>query len=282
MRRGELVGLLDAYFGTPEVRGDEWADLFELVYPDPYWREYAEPGYEGRWNGLMVRGADEVERAVTCVFPSDRVIAMLEPGTFLFSEHPIDYGDEPGFLPLSRGSFERMRSGANSFYNVHAPLDHHPEISPSRMCAAAMGVPIEDEYMPIAEGIAGGAAVIGPSRETVADIAGRLQALLGPEVPVTIVRRRNGTDAAGRVAVVGGGGADREALEAALERGCETYVTGGVFTKWATEFLALAESSGIAVVDGTHYGTEKPPQLAMADWFRNLGLEAEFIPDGPK
>jgi putative NIF3 family GTP cyclohydrolase 1 type 2 len=264
------------------VRGDEWADLFELVYPDPYWREFAEPGYEGRWNGLLVRGADEVERAATCVFPSDRVIAMLEPGTFLFSEHPIDYGDDPGFLPLSRASFERMRSAGISFYNVHAPLDHHPEISPSRMCAAGMDVPVEEEYLPIAEGIPGGAAVIGPSDETVDAIAGRLRALLGPEVPVTIVRRREGTDAAGRVAVVGGGGADRDALEAALERGCETYVTGGVFTKWAEEFTVLAESSGIAVVDGTHYGTEKPPQLAMVDWFRRLDLEAEFIPDGPK
>jgi len=282
MRRDELVGQLDAYFGTREVRGDEWADLFELVYPEPYWRDYAEADYEGRWNGLLVRGADEVERAATCVFPSDRVIAMLEPGTFLFSEHPIDYGDDPGFLPLSRESFERMRSAGISFYNVHAPLDHHLEISPSRMCAAAMGVPVEEEYLPIAQGIPGGAAVIGPSGETLDDIAGRLQALLGPEVPVTIVRRRDGTGAAGRVAVVGGGGADREALEAALERGCETYVTGGVFTRWAEEFLALAESSGIAVVDGTHYGTEKPPQLAMVDWFRNVGLKAEFIPDGPK
>jgi len=38
----------------------------------------------------------------------------------------------------------------------------------------------------------------------------------------------------------------------------------------------------VAVIDGTHYGTEKPPQLAMVDWFRALGLDAEFIPDGPK
>jgi putative NIF3 family GTP cyclohydrolase 1 type 2 len=282
MRRDELVGLLDAYFRTGEVRGDEWADLFELVYPEPYWREFAEPAYEGRWNGLLVRGADQVERVATCVFPSDRVVAMLEPGTFLFSEHPIDYGDEPGFLPLSRASFERMRSSGISLYNVHAPLDHHPDISPSRMCAQGMGVPVEEEFLPIAEGIPGGAAVIGPADATVDGLAGRLQALLGPEVPVTIVRRRADTDRAGRVAVVGGGGADREALEAALARGCETYVTGGVFTRWAGEFLALAEASGIAVVDGTHYGTEKPPQLAMADWFRRLGLAAEFIPDGPK
>jgi putative NIF3 family GTP cyclohydrolase 1 type 2 len=282
MRRDELVGLLDAYFGTQDVRGDEWADLFELVYPDPYWREYAEPGYEGRWNGLLVRGADEVGLAATCVFPSDTVIAGLGRGTFLFSEHPIDYEDEAGFLPLSRESFERMRAEGISFYNVHAPIDHHPEISPSRMCAAGIGVPVEEEFLPIAEGIPGGAAVIGPAEGTVDGVAGRLQALLGPEVPVRVVRRREGTDAAGRTAVVGGGGADREALEAALERGCETYVTGGTFTRWAEEFLALAESAGIAVVDGTHYGTEKPPQLAMVEWFRKLGLDAEFIPDGPK
>ena len=282
MNRDELVGLLDAYFGTRDVRGDDWADLFELVYPEPYWRDYAEPAYEGRWNGLLIRGAGEVERAATCVFPSDRVIAGLDAGTFLFSEHPIDYADEPGFLPLSRESFERLRSDGISFYHVHAPLDHHPVISPSRMCAAAMGVPVEDEFLPIAEGIPGGAAVIGQGSGTVDDLAATLQSFLGPEVPVQIVRRRDGTDAAGRVVVVGGGGADREALEAALERRCETYVTGGTFTRWAAEFLALAETAGVAVVDGTHYGTEKPPQLAMVEWFRTLGMDAEFVPDGPK
>jgi putative NIF3 family GTP cyclohydrolase 1 type 2 len=280
--RDELVAALDAEFGTRDVRGDDWEGLFELVYPDGFWREFAEPDYAGRWNGLMVRGADRVERAVTCVFPSDRVIGLVAPGTFLFSEHPIDYADGPGFLPLARSSFERMRAGGISFYHVHAPIDHHPEMSPSRLCAAAIGVPVEEEYLPIAEGIPGGAAVIGGSGAALDDLAARLQAYLGPEVPVQVVRRRPGTDRAGRVAVVGGGGADREALEASLERGCETYVTGGVFTHWADEFLALADERGVAVIDGTHYGTEKPPQLAMLEWFRARGLPAEFIPDGPK
>ena len=282
MNRDRLVERLDAYFGTLGVHGDEWGDLFELVYPVPYWREFAEPEYELRWNGLLVLGGDEVERVATCVFPSDRVIGLLEPGTFLFSEHPIDYADGPGFLPLSRESFERMRADGIGFYHVHAPIDHHPAISPSRLCAAAMGVPVEDEYLPIAQGIGGGAAVIGRSDSSLDELAARLQAYLGPEVPVRIVRRRPETNWAGRVAVVGGGGADRDALQASLERGCQTYVTGGVFTQWAKEFLALASEARVAVVDGTHYGTEKPPQLAMVDWFRELGLEAEFIPDGPK
>jgi putative NIF3 family GTP cyclohydrolase 1 type 2 len=282
MTRDELVARLDAYFGTRDVRGDDWADEFELVYPDPYWREFAEPGYEGRWNGLLVRGADQVERVATCVFPSDRVIGLLEPGTFLFSEHPIDYGDEPGFLPLARASFERMRADGISFYNVHAPIDHHPEVSPSRLCAAAMGVPVEEEYLPIAQGIGGGAAVIGTSDATVDELAARLSAELGAQVPVRIVRRRPGTDRAGRVTVVGGGGSDREALAESLARGCETYVTGGTFTRWAEEFRKLADEAGVAVIDGTHYGTEVPPQRAMVGWFQRVGLEAAFIPDGPK
>lgn len=282
MTRDDLVARLDAYFGTRDVRGDDWAGLFDLVYPDPYWREFAEPGYEGRWNGLLVSGADEVDRVATCVFPSDRVVGLLAPGTFLFSEHPIDYADEPGFLPLARASFERMRADGISFYHVHAPIDHHPEVSPSRLCAAAMGVPVEQEYLPIAEGIGGGAAVIGRSDATVDELAARLGAELGPDVPVRIVRRRAGTDRAGMVAVVGGGGADREALAESLARGCETFVTGGTFTRWAREFLALADDAGVAVIDGTHYGTEVPPQIAMAAWFRRLGLDAEFVPDGPK
>jgi putative NIF3 family GTP cyclohydrolase 1 type 2 len=282
MRRDDLVALLDAEFGTLAVRGDEWGDIMAQVYPDPYWRAFAEPGWEGRWNGLMVAGADEVVRAVTCVFPSDRVVGMLEAGTLLFSEHPVDYADEPGFLPLARASFEQMRDLGIGFYNVHAPIDHHPRISPSRLCADAAGVVIEDEFLPIAEGIPGGAAVIGPAAGTVDELAARLGAYLGPDVPVRIVRRRKGGDAAGRVCVVGGGGADREALEAALERGCETYVTGGTFTRWAAAFLELADRTGIAVVDGTHYGTEVPPQLAMVDWFRDAGLPAEFVADGPK
>jgi len=264
------------------VRGDDWSDLFELVYPDPYWREFAEPGYERRWNGLLVRGGEDVTSVATCVFPSDRVVGLLAPGTFLFSEHPIDYGDEAGFLPLAREAFERMRAGGIGFYHVHAPIDHHPEVSPSRLCAAAMGVPVDEEYLPIAEGIPGGAAVIGTSDASLDDLAARLQAALGPEGPVGVVRRRRDGDRAGRVAVVGGGGADRDALQASLERGCETYVTGGVFTRWAAEFLALADEAGVAVIDGTHYGTEKPPQLAMVEWFRAAGLEAEFIADGPK
>jgi hypothetical protein len=47
-------------------------------------------------------------------------------------------------------------------------------------------------------------------------------------------------------------------------------------------FLELARAEAVTVIDGTHYGTEKPPQLAMVQWFHARGMPAEFVPDGPK
>lgn len=288
MKLEQLVAELDAYFRVPDVTGDDWSPMFEQVYPDPYWREYVVPGWEGRWNGLGLRGADEVTRAATCVFPSDRIAAGLEPGTFLFAEHPLDFADEPGFLPLSLETFEAMRENGIGFYNAHAPLDMHPEVSPSRLCAEGAGLEGLDEYFPICAGIPGGAAIIGESRLTVDGLADALRSYLGPEIKVHVLTRPR--NEAGRVAMVAGGGATIELLDASLERGCQTYVTGNAATNCRLDFVQeqvrvfreRADAEGVTLVDATHYGMEKPPQWAMARWFRDRGLEAEFVPDGPK
>lgn len=288
MKLAELVSDLDAYFRVPDVLGDDWSRTMEQVYPDPYWREYVVHGWEGHWNGLMLHGADEIEQVATCVFPSDRIVAGLEPRTFLFSEHPVDFADEPGFLPLSLETFEDMRERGIGFYNAHAPLDMHPEISPSRLCAEGVGLEHLEEYFPICEGIPGGAVVAGDSQLTVDGLADALRSFLGPEIRVHVLTRARGP--AGRVAMVAGGGAMVEVLEAALERGCETYVTGNAATNCRLDFVQeqvrafrqRADAAGVTLIDAMHYGMEKPPQLAMVDWFRARGLDARFVPDGPK
>ena len=288
MKLDDLVARLDQYFRVPEVRGDDWSPGFDDCYPDPYWRDYVESEYPTRWNGLMVRGAPDVEKVVTCVFPSDRIVAGLAAGTFLFSEHPVDFADEPGFLPLSRESYATMHVNAISFYNVHAPLDMHPEVSPSRLVATGLGLHDLEEYAPIAEGIPGGACIIGESAASLDDLARSLEEVVGAEVPVEVVTRPR--EQAGRVAVVAGGGAAVGLLEQSLARGCTSYVTGNAarrpqhpfFGPKFDAFRELADEHEVALVDGTHYGTEKPPQLAMVGWFRAHGLAAEFVPDGPK
>jgi putative NIF3 family GTP cyclohydrolase 1 type 2 len=283
-----LVEDLDVYFRVPDVRDDDWAETFEHVYPEPYWREYTVPGWEGHWNGLVVRGANKVQQVVTCVFPSDRIVAGLKPATFLFTEHPVDFADEPGFLPLSLETYEVMRENGISFYNVHAPLDMHPEVSPSRLCAQGVGLERLEEYFSICEGISGGAVVTGDSQLTVDGLADALRSFLGPEIKVHVLTRARGE--AGRVAMAAGGGAVVEILEAALERGCQTYVTGNAATNCKLDFVqeqvrafrARADAAGVSLIDAMHYGMEKPPQLAMVEWFRARGIDASFVPDGPK
>jgi putative NIF3 family GTP cyclohydrolase 1 type 2 len=284
MKLDEVVRELDGYFRVPDVRND--ARWYEQV--EPYWRAYVEPAWVERRNGLMVRGAETVERVATCVFASERIVDALGPRTLLFAEHPLDFADEPGFLPLPRRSFERMKNHGISFYHVHAPLDMHPEVSPSRLCAVGVGLERLEEYFPIADGIPGGAAIIGESALTLDGLAEAFRAYLGPEIKVHVLTRPR--PEAGRVAVVAGGGAQRPILEASLERGCRTYVTGNAATNCrldfvqaeVREFRELAEEAGVALIDAMHYGMEKPPQLAMVGWFRRRGLPAEFVPDGPK
>jgi putative NIF3 family GTP cyclohydrolase 1 type 2 len=288
VRLDHVVGELDAYFRMEDVYGDaNWGEIYDNT-GGPHWRDYAERGWHERWNGLMVRGQGEVERVVTCVFPSDRIVASLEPGTLLFSEHPLDFEDVAGFVALSPESFETLRGRACGFYHAHAPLDMHPEISPSRLCAQGVGLEQLEEYFPICKGISGGAAIIGETSLSIDGLADALRAYLGPEIEVMVLTRPR--NQAGRVAIVAGGGATRELLEASLERGCQTYVTGNAATSCrldfvqqsVREFRALAEQEGVALLDAMHYGTEKPPQLAMVEWFRGLGLPAAFVPDGPK
>ena len=289
MNLAEIAARLDAYFRVPEVENDAaWGEMYDGLLAAPYWRQYAEPTWERRWNGLMVRGTDEVEQAVTCVFPSDELVASLLPGTFLFSEHPIALAEGDLFTPLAEASFRTLHERGCAFYHAHAPLDHHPEISPSRLLAHGLGIEEFEEYAPIADGIPGGALVIGDSDLALDVLADRLQAFLGEEIPVRVLARPR--ERAGRTVLAGGGGAARELLADSLERGCETYVTGNAASPCPLPevqadiraFRELAENEGVALLDGTHYGTEKPPQLAMADWFRANGLPAAFAPGRPE
>jgi putative NIF3 family GTP cyclohydrolase 1 type 2 len=290
VRLDDVVQALDDYFHTGDVSGDgSWLEHVYDGHGAGYVHEFLDPGYVGRsQNGLMVRGGDEVERAATCVFVSDAIVAGLEPRTLLFAEHPVDLVDEPGFLPLSRESFERLRELGSSFYHVHAPLDQHHEVAPSWLIARALGLRGAEDYFPISQGIPGGAAVVGDSDLSLDELARRLGELLGPEIPIRVLSRYR--DEAGRVAVVGGGGGSKDILDASLERGAQTYVTGHVHTRCRLDFVQAeirefreaAEAAEVAIVDGTHYGTEKPPQLAMVEWFQKLGLPARFLTDGPK
>jgi putative NIF3 family GTP cyclohydrolase 1 type 2 len=280
----DLVRELDAWFAVDRVTHDDWSRAFGHAFADDGWRAALEPGFRERWNGLAVAGGN-VERVVTCVFPGDELVAELEPGTLLFSEHPLDYTDRGGFAALDFGA---LRERGCSLYAVHAPLYQHPTLAPSQLLAEGLGLEAVERFHPLDPGLPGGIAAIGGSGLTIDGLADRIRAFLGAPIPVHVLTRTAAH--AGRVAVVAGGGARCDLLAEALERGCTTYVTGNAATnsevarvrERVRAFRELADAEHVSLIDATHYGSERPSQLAMLDWFRRRGLPARFAENGPR
>ena len=166
-------------------------------------------GWEGHWNGLSMHGAEEVERVVTCVFPSDRIVAGLEPATFLFSEHPVDFADEPGFLPLSLETFEDHARARDQLLQRACPARHASgglAVAPVR--AGRRAASASRSTSRSAQGIPGGAVVVGDAQTDGRRARGR--PALVPRAPRSrCTCSRAPVAAAGRVAMVAGGGAMR-------------------------------------------------------------------------
>ena len=90
-----------------------------------------------------------------------------------------------------------------------------------------------------------------------------------------------------RVAVVAGGAAFPPMMQEAIDRGCDTYVTGDFRVRhggpWAEEHRpqldAFIEKAPINLIGGSHYATEALVlRHDMLGWFNSLGLSAEFVP----
>ena len=67
------------------------------------------------------------------------------------------------------------------------------------------------------------------------------------------------------------------------EHGIGTFVTGTAapVVDWTQANHAAAKENRINIISGTHCSTEKFAPMAMCEFFRNLGVESEFIDEQP-
>jgi len=287
MNTGDLAARLDDFFRLDAYPPDDFAEIEDFSREAGISIErYATPEFIRRHNGLMLHNADEVERVYTLVFPADEVLAEVErratgAPSLIFTHHPMDFETSGrGFVPVDEAAFQRLQDAGISLYSAHAPLDCHDTISTSRSRARAAGVRVDD----VCAGYHGGhAGVIGTLEETPLDeFAVRLQQRL----EVDRIDLQWHTPTVKRVAVVAGGAAFPPMMQEAIDRGCDTYLTGDFRVRsggpWAEErrpaFDAFVESAPINLIGGSHYATEAEVlRNEMLGWFNSLGLPAEFV-----
>ncbi|NMB91837.1 hypothetical protein GYA37_03255 [candidate division WWE3 bacterium] len=269
----ELVDSLDKYFGVKELDKDPAMSRFIPMVYDPLgydWKSVFEPDFCERFNGLMLKGAEQTGKAWCIVFPSNEVLTKIlksaQEGDMIFSHHPVNMecGDPrgamgKGFLPIDLELLQEMRTRKLSFYAVHAPLDSNTEVSTNDALVRLMDGEVIKQFDPYGLGFAGRVCRI--PRTTTSVLAEKLRIAVGlPYVDLAGIKERD----IELVGVIAGGGGSAEDLKTAEEQGVDAVVTGEVSAKiigsrgdkeraMLVEYLPTTKVSAIGL---SHAGSE--------------------------
>ncbi len=293
--QAELVTKLDTFFDVAAF--DESGDRqnFPPGY-DSVFQRFAAPGFlEGSWNGLMLDNTDTLDRVYLIVFPGQSVLDTIiarevergAQGALIFSHHMADYQESgPGFTYITEPQLEELREHCISYYQCHAPLDCHPEISTSSALANALKVREQQRFAPYMGGLAGVWGKIGPVgfHEFSQKVAAVTEL---PSLRYGAIRH-NGRPLQ-QVGIIAGGGGQPEFIREAIDLGCDTFVTGewwlfGPGESRAEQRVKMHDflvTADVNLIGTSHYASESVVMRDMLpDWLRESvpSVEPVFIP----
>lgn len=241
--------------------------------------------------GLMLEGSSPVNRVLCMTFLSEPLLEQAlarGAGTLVFTHHPMDLeGEGPGFVAISHQILGKLKEVGVSIYCAHAPLDaaNNPLSTGAALARIARVTP-KGYFAPYPIKPAG---IFGTPLESDFDgFCRELQGRLG--VSTLHVIRNNDRREIGLLGIVPGGGGNAEDVAQAASLGCDTYLTGHVENRVALDFVIetnrrfkeKAAELGVNLIGASHYASESVAVRGMVDYFRALGLEAEFVVDGAK
>lgn len=294
----EIDRALDEFFGVRAAGPDPGFSRFIPATYDPIhfdWRNTFEPGFTTLFNGLMLRGVEDVSTVFCSVFPAAEVLEeFLEaarPGDLFFTHHPlfIETGDprgEPGrgFLPIAPDRIEAMRDKALSFYSCHAPLDVHPEVGTTAAMVDALGGRRMDGFWPYGAGYAGVICAVEPLARH--ELITRLREIFD----LRYVDVDGGHPAAiRRLAVVAGAGYKVEPMREAEAGGAQAYVTGEIHDRIADDYgrgllaqtKVFAAETAMALIGVSHAASEHlVMETQMPEWL-TARFKIEVVPLAP-
>ena len=223
-------------------------------------------------NGLQVEGAGRVRKVALATDAALATIGMAAQADaqMLIAHHGLFWGRvEPVAGPL-RARLAALLEAELSLYASHLPLDAHPEVGNNAVLSRLLEL---EDIQPFGRWGDRTIGVLGrlPAKADLADLAARLEALLGAR-PDTLAF---GGDVIRRVAVVSGAAADL--IPEAAEAGADAFITG------ETSHTAFhqARERRLTVVFAGHYATETLGVRALGDQLvERFGVEAVFL-DAP-
>lgn len=226
---------------------------------------------DGSNNGLQVEGNSEIRKAI---FGVDACLALAEAAAlkkadFIFVHHGLSWGE--GFKRLTGHSsrvFSTLFKNDISLYGAHLPLDAHPEVGHNAQIAKMLNLQNKQpfaEYSGVEIGFKGNlkakiqfaelAKIFDQELNTKSKLYGDLNCEIS------------------KIGVISGG-AGSDGIEAAVADGLNCLITGEInHSMWH-----LIQETGIKVIAGGHYATEKPGVIAMMTNIQHkFGIDCEFV-----
>ena len=273
----ELYAKLEEFI-TPEM-SDDWYESMDSI------KDFISEDYKKRSMGLVCDFAKQINKVYTAVFPSDKVMQKIlydnVEEAMLFVHHPAtwDIREAPNvFIQMDRELLEQFKNRRISIYNLHVPLDNYGNYSTSVSLTKALNIEPEKAFAPYYGALCG---VFGKTKlNNVQELKKVFENAVGHEVSLYNYGTNEIKD--NYVAIVAGGGNDKEILEEIEKQGINTFITGiAAKNNHSKEAHEFAEQNKINILGGTHYSTETFACIAMVEYFKKLGLNAEFISDKP-
>jgi putative NIF3 family GTP cyclohydrolase 1 type 2 len=280
MKAIELYNILEKDFVIPSIN-ENWYDN-DMSIND----EYICDNFKQRSLGLLCDFTDEIKKVYTAVFPSDKILTRIiddnVTDAMLFLHHPLawDLSIDPNiaFYQINTDLLKKMKERRISLFNFHLPLDNYSEYATTKTLANALGIEILKAYNLYNGAVCG---VIGRTAcKTVQELQKKLSQTVGHETKLYLYGESEIEN--GIVSLCAGGGNDYDVVLDMINENIKVHITGiSVKNRYSEKSHELEKENKINLLGATHYSTEKFACMAMCDYFKKLGLEAEFIVDVP-
>ena len=237
--------------------------------------------------GMQDNNAEHVWKVYTATFANDSVIREIisrgEQDVMLYTHHP-----RPP-MPDLRSSYSEndpellksMKANRITLCSYHIPMDAGWHLSPAFTLGEAMGANIYDYWYPQNGGLIGVLCNIG--LQTLDQLAERLRETLGHDVSCYDYGGPELSN--GRFGIMPGCAKSSECYQFLHDSGINCMVTGVTTLtqdmEWLDNVHEAARAAGVSILGGTHCSTEQFAPRKMVQYFCNLGLESEFIPEEP-
>jgi len=278
MKAAEVYANLEKDFIKPAL-SDDWAAHMQGI------SDFLSDNFRQRSMGVVCDFTDSISHVYTAVFPSDLVMQTIldddVKNALLFVHHPAiwDIRTAPKvFQPMNRQLLEQFRERKIAIYNLHVPLDDYGEYATSVTLAKALDITPEQPFGLYFGALAG---VFGKTKmKTVEELRKKFEEVIGHK---TSLYQYGAPEIANeKVALIAGGGNDEEMLEEVVQQGINTFVTGiTALNDHSRKAHDYAKKHKLNILGGTHYSTETFACIAMVDYFKKLGLSAEYVADIP-